>query len=76
MEIGNNVELPLIIYEVSFVEGGIKIKGSANKLGIEFLEQCSNVSEADILEIFKPVTNAIEYCSNELNKKIAGEDEK
>lgn len=76
MGIGNNVELPLIIYKVSFVEGGIKIKGSANKLGIGFLEQCSNISEADILEIFKPVTNAIEYCSNELTKKIVGEDEK
>lgn len=76
MGIGNNVALPLLTYKVNLVEGGIEIKGSANKLGIEFLEQYSNVSKADILEIFKPVNNAINYCSNELNKKIVGEDEK
>lgn len=76
MGIGNRIALPLITYKVNLVESGIEIKGSVNKLGIEFLEQCSNISKVDILEIFKPVSNAIDYCSNELNKKIAGEDEK
>lgn len=62
----------LISYEVIVDDNSLSGRSNINKSMLEVINEKTGLTDRELLEMFKPVENAMYYCVNKLADRVNG----